>query len=131
MSYADPVSKAYSFPAIAFGTGSSQTIRGPKGKTGIVRDIHVSATVLFTAVTTSGRVDVGNSTTAAAAGSLTLGTLAAGGSRSVLDGQDATSALVSGYICPADTDVKVSFVAPTGGSPAGTGTVTVFIDWDV
>ena len=30
---------------------------------------------------------------------------------------------------PADTDVMVSFIAPTGGSPAGTGTVTVWVDW--
>lgn len=127
MSYSNPDRRHYSFPSVDFSTSTSQKIKGPKGKTGRLIATHVSGTVLFTAVSTSGRVDVGNSTTAAAYQSLTLGTLAAAAAIASDDGAaTVTNTLLE---LPADTDVKVSFIAPTGGSPAGTGTTTVTIDW--
>lgn len=130
MSYADPDRRFYSFPGVAFGTSTAQYINGPRGKKGTLKAIHVSATVLFTAVTTSGRVDVGNATTAAAYGSLTLGTLAAAAAMSSDDSGQTADPIVANHEIAANTVVKVSFVAPTGGSPAGTGTVSVMIDWE-
>jgi hypothetical protein len=130
MSYSNPDQRFYHFPNVAFGTSSTQKIRGPKGKAGRLIATHVSATVLFTAVTTSGRVDIGTAGTANAYQSLTLGTLAAGAALAS-DDSNASSSVVTNTLLdlPADTDVMVSFIAPTGGSPAGTATVGVCINW--
>ncbi len=129
MSYADANRISYSFPAVNFATSSSQSITGPKGKAGRIKTCHVSATTLFTAVTTQARVDLGNATTANAYGTESLGTLAAGASTAIDDGSNAASSLTMPRVA-ADVPIKVSFVAPTGGTPAGVGTVTVVVDWD-
>lgn len=128
MSYSLPNRRSYSFPNVAFGTSSFQTVTGPKGKAGRIVAINVAATVLFTNVTTAGRVDLGNATTANANQSLALGALAASAS---ISSDDAVSTFTNTTpVVAADVPLKVSFIAPTGGSPAGTATVTVIMDWD-
>lgn len=130
MSYSVPRRRQYTFPSVNFATSSSQQISGPKGKAGRVIEVHVSATVTFTNTTTAGRVDIGNTTTANANMSVPLGTLAAGSALSSEDSATLSTITVTDRNVPADTAIKVSFVAPTGGSPAGTGTVLVVVHWD-
>lgn len=131
--YENPTTVCYSFPALAFGgTGSTSTIRSPRGLVqGNIRDIHAAVTVLFTAVTTPAYVRLGYSGTAAYFAELSMGTAAASAGYNLRDAgtisrkidlvNDATSGALSG--------VLVTFVAATGGTPAGTATVTVVIDW--
>jgi len=128
MSYANADRRTYSFPAVNFATNSAQAIRGPKGKMALLQSISMSATTTFTATTTQGRVDVGVTGTPQAYASLPLGTTAAGGAIAS-DDSARTAPVITQNRLPADTDVLMSFVAPTGGSPAGVGTVTVVIDW--
>lgn len=130
MSYSNPNRRTYTFPGIAFGTSGAQTLDNPKGKAGRIVSVQVVATVLFTAVTTPGRVDLGNSTTANAYGSLSLGTLAAAASLSSEGTIGYASYTNTTRDIAADVPLKVSFIAPTGGSPAGTGTVILTVDWD-
>lgn len=129
MSYSLPNRRTYTFPAVAFGSGSAQSIKGPRGKAGRLVDIHVSCTVLFTAVTTPAYVQVGTASDTDYNANFALGTLAATDSVSLIGSTGSASSLIQPII-DADTQVEVTFVAPTGGSPAGTGTVSICIDWD-
>lgn len=127
MSYSKPNRRTYSFSAIDFATSSSRFVIGPKGKAGRLIEIHASVTTTFTATTTAGRIDVGNSTSATAYQQLTMGTTAAGVAISTNDG---TSTVTTTLLeIPADTQVKITSTAPTGGSPAGIATFQVTIDW--
>jgi 3D (Asp-Asp-Asp) domain-containing protein len=127
MSYSNPNRRTYSFSAIDFGTSGSRFIIGPKGKTGHLVEIHASVTTTFTATTTAGRIDIGNSTSATAYQQLSMGTTAAGVAISTNDGvSTVTTTLLD---IPADTQVKISSTAPTGGTPAGVATFQVTIDW--
>lgn len=130
MSYSNPDRRSYVFPAVAFGTGTAQSFQGPKGKAGRLVDIHVSCTVLFTAVTTPAYVQVGTAATPAANAALALGTLAATDAISAKGNGVTTAYTLTTDQIAADTQVEVTFVAPTGGTPAGTGTVAVVVDWD-
>lgn len=132
MGYANPFPRTYVFDDINFATSTTAKFKGPKGLEGRVRDISVNGQVLFTAVTTPAYVRVGkadNSADAAYA-EVPLGTLAAGGV--IVATQDAPSTwrkTGAAGILPMNTEIKMSFVAPTGGTPAGTGDVTVTVDW--
>lgn len=131
MSYADADRRFYSFPAVNFATGTAQSIQGPKGKAGKLIAIHVAATTTFTATTTAGRVDIGTAATTNAYAAFPLGTLAATDAISS-DDLDQTAAIITalGSNIPGDTQVEMTFVAPTGGSPAGVGSVMVIVDWE-
>lgn len=130
MSYSLPNRREYCFPAVNFGSGSAQSIKGPRGKKGTLVDIHVACTTLFTAVTTPAYVQVGTAATPAANAQLALGTLAATDALSAIGSTVGTAYTLTTATIAADTQVEVTFVAPTGGSPAGVGTVHVVIDWD-
>ena len=126
MSYSQPDRRAYAFGSHDFGAGGeSLSVKGPAGKKGKLIDICVSATETFNAVTTEGFVNVGTGADPDAYASFGLGTLA--------DTDSALASTVSGDIIdpdiPADTQVEVTFVAPTGGTPAGIGYVNLWIDW--
>lgn len=130
MSYSDADRRQYSFGEHDFGNaGESLSITGPKGKGGRLIAVHVAATETFTATTTAGRVDVGTAADTDAYASFNLGTLADTDSASTDDGTTDTDAIIDADI-PADTQVEVTFVAPTGGTPAGKGFVSIIIDWD-
>lgn len=129
MSYADPDRRQYSFGPIDFGAGGEVvSITGPKGKAGTLKAIHVMATETFTTTTTAGRVDIGTAADTDAYASFNLGALADTDSASTDDGTTDTDAVISADI-PADTQVEVTCVAPTGGTPAGIGYVSIIIDW--
>lgn len=126
MSYSNPLTITHSYSAVDFGAGGNVTsLKGPSGKRGELREIIVSATETFNAVTTDGDVQVGTAADPNAYAELTLGTLA--------DTDSITATATAGAIIeaslPADTQVEVTFTAPTGGTPAGIADVQIVIDW--
>lgn len=129
MSYADPDRRIYSSGIIDFGAGGEVlAIKGPKGKTGTLKWIHVSASETFTTTTTDGMVLLGTSGDTNAYAQFELGALADTDGASTDDGTTDTNAILDATI-PADTQIEWSMIAPTGGTPAGIGVVTVCIDW--
>lgn len=129
MSYADPDRRIYTFANVDFGAGdSAQSFQGPKGKKGRLIDIHLSATETFNSVTTDGYTDIGTAADPNAYAHFVQGDLAATDSVCGTDGVTDTDWLIDADI-PADTQVEVTMVAPTGGTPAGIATVTIIVDW--
>jgi hypothetical protein len=139
--YDNPMRMTYVYPALAFGGASSaSTIKPPRRlagsgtmKEGIIHDIHVAVTVLFTAVTTPAFVRLGYAGDHDYYAELNMGTAAA--SAGINAGEQSTYPIFRKIDLANDetpgalTAVLVNFVAATGGSPAGTGTTTVSIGW--
>lgn len=125
MSYATGFTMALTFPAQAIGAGDiTKVFRPSKGMMVQVVDIQIQATILFTAVTTSAKLQLGIlGALTAYANFDTIGALAAGASKAATI--DQPSAIVKNIQHPADTDMILTMKAPTGGSPAGTGDVVV------
>jgi hypothetical protein len=123
----------YKFSAVDFSTGSSKKLPVPRGATfARVLDIMVVASVLFTQVTTPAIVQIGDGTTADKFASITLGALAAGSS---ITGNDVAHVWNANYLAgnypPSGLhDLTATFVAPTGGTPAGTGDVYILVGYD-
>lgn len=129
MSYSNPDRRHYVFPSVDFGAGdSAQSIQGPYGKRGRLIDIHYSVTETFNSVTTDGYTDIGTAADPNAYAHFVQGDAAATDSVSGQDGTTDTDWLIEPEL-PADTQVEVTFVAPTGGTPSGIATVTIIIDW--
>ena len=130
MSYDHADRRSYEFGEIDFGAGGEVvSITGKKSKKGILRSIHVAATETFNEVTTEADVQVGTAADPDAFAKFQLGSLADTDSASSDDATTDTDAIIDKDI-PADTQVEVTFTAPTGGTPAGKGHVSVLIDWD-
>jgi len=126
MAYDNPVTIAYSFGNHDFGTaGESFSFKGPVGKQGKLKDIIVSATETFNAVTTEAEVQVGTAADPDANALLGLGTLA---DTDTVTAQETSGAIIDADI-DADAQVEVTYVAPTGGTPAGMAYVTIVVDW--
>lgn len=134
MSYSHPLRISYNFGSVAFSSGSStRNIAVPAGKRfAKIREIHLDATVTFNAVTTPAKIQVGNGTTANKYADFSCATTAAGAAKAM-----ASSDVVAAYREFIDcgsagenlTALKVSLIANTGGTPAGTGVPTIVIDW--
>lgn len=128
-----PVS--HTFPGVNFATTTTAKIKIPRKATmARVMDILASATVLFTQVTTQAQVQVGDGSTPDIFAALFMGALASG---NTLGGSDSVAGvykaayLAGNYNSGAGLhDLIVTFVAPTGGSPAGTATVVVVVGYD-
>lgn len=126
MSYENPQMQSYSFGAHDFGAGGdSFSIRGPAGKKGRLVHVSVSATETFTDTTTPGYVRIGTAADNDAYAELNLGTTA--DTDCVSEATD-TDAIIDEAI-PADSQVEVTLVAPTGGTPAGIGHVHIGVEW--
>ena len=128
MSYSDPRPYTYSFGEIDFGALSTDerlVITGPSGKQGTIKEVLVSATETFTSDTTEGAVNLGSAAAGAQYVAMGLGTLANANDQRMTD----TAADLVLEAVPADTDIHVTFVAPTGGTPAGKGFVQIMIEW--
>jgi hypothetical protein len=135
MGYDNPLLLTYTYPALAFGgTSSSSTIKPPRGKKQAnIEEIHVGVTVLFTAVTTPAFIRLGYSGDHDYYAELNMGTAAASAGYGTSDitanpifrkidlANDPTPGVLTG--------VLVNFVAATGGTPAGTGTVDITLGW--
>lgn len=134
--YDSPFSFLYQFPAINFvsGAGASK-IPVPRGaKQARVLDLQITATTTFTQTTTPGLVQIGDGTTANKFAQLSAGATAAG---STITGNDTGGVFLSEYIAQNYNsgaglhDLTMTVVAPTGGSPAGVGTINVIMAWDM
>ena len=150
--YDNPQREVVYLPSSAYGaTTASKTIKGPKGKKGIVRDIVVLLTADAVGTTTVPEVTVGASAGAVEYARFRLGTSAtagyaaantpfraralaeaapgyAGGSPPALSDYAGHIALETASI-PADTAFVISGKAGVGGTPAGTFEAYVHIDW--
>ena len=147
MSYDAPIRERFVLPSAAYGaTTASQKIRSPKGLTGIVRDITVIPTADCVGTTTVPEVAVGATQGAAEYARFRLGTAAGTGYTSAQGVRRARALATTtttpptltdfaGHVLletariPADTDVFVSGVAGTGGTPAGTFVAYVDVEW--
>lgn len=131
--YENPIAGSYVYPALGFGAAASaSTIKPPVGLgQGRVRDIHVGVTVLFTQVTTAAHVLLGYAGDTDYYADLTMGAAAASTGYNFRDAGsiyrkiDITNDPTPGVL----TGVSVNFIAATGGSPAGTGTTNIMIEW--
>jgi len=124
-SYSNPTRITYSFGAIVFTTTFVNAINAPgKATAGRVSDIHVRSTVLFTNVTTGALVNIGTVATPAKYAQLNCAATAA---YAAVNGP----AIFSDINFDRDgvTAIQVQVVAPTGGTPAGTGYLDVAMDW--
>ncbi len=126
MSYDNPQTISYSIGEYDFGAASqSLSVKGPSGSAGRLIDICVSATETFTSTTTEATVLIGTAGDTNAYASLGLGTTA---DTNAITASETSGAIIAADI-PADTQVEVTLTAPTGGTPAGIGYVTITIDW--
>lgn len=123
----------YAFPAQSFATNGTAKLTIPKGAAmARVLDTLLTCTTTFTQVTTRALVEVGDGTTANAFWSLTVGGLTAG---NTMGARDQTAPAFqgvydSGAYTPVLHDLTVSWVAPTGGTPAGVATVLIVVGYD-
>jgi hypothetical protein len=78
-SFSEPLYITYSFPAVTFVGGGTVDIKGPPGMRGRVQNALLNqVSVAFTNTTTSGKLRVGDTVTAAKHLDLDLGTTAIG-----------------------------------------------------
>jgi hypothetical protein len=125
--------------AVDFGAGTTtHEFVGPKGKRGLLVNYGVEdVTETFTNTTTAANVAVGTTSDADAYGEeFSLGTVSdAAGGVSVLStyrrGSDEYEDYVlPGVPIPADTVVRLTCTAPTGGTPAGIAAAFAEIIWE-
>ena len=126
MSYSNPVFLPLAFGNHDFGAGGEAfTFRGPSGKQGTLKEIEVNATELFTATTAEGSIELGSSASGAQYATFGLGTTADGATARATD----TDGDIVSQALPADTDIHVTYSAPTGGTPTGKAYVEVMVEW--
>lgn len=125
MSYSNPHVVTYTIPSVNFTSATATAIKAPKGyENGRILDVGVRVTTLFTAVTTPGYVRLGTTTDADAYAELNMGTAAA---TDFYNTQNDTDAIIDADVT--NTQIEVTFVAPTGGTPAGVGDVVIVVAW--
>lgn len=121
----------YKFNAVNFATTTSAKMPIPRGANfARVLDIMLVASVTFTQVTAPGQVQIGDGTTANKFASIVIGGLASGSS---LTGNDVAHVWTANYIAAPGAvlhDLVATFLAPTGGTPAGTADVYVLVGYD-
>ena len=129
MSYSNPTERSYIWPAQNFTSAITRHIKPPVRCTrGVITDLHVSVTTLFTAVTTQGFVNVGIAGNTSKYASLGMGTAAA---NTAYNARDFAGAIKSDIDLVRDgvSSIQIETVAPTGGAPAGVGDVNLGIAW--
>lgn len=129
MSYDLPTRVSYNLGLHDFGAaGRALAIKPPKGKKlGNVVDIHLSVTETFTQVTTPGYVRLGTSGDPDKYAELNCGAAADTDAYNLSDTGAATNRI--DLVADGISQVEVTLVAPTGGTPAGIAHTTVVIDW--
>lgn len=127
MSYANPQRITYTFPSHDFGAGAGATsFKGPLGKEGYIEEITLVSTETFTTTTTPAYIRLGTASDADAYAEANLGTTAA--TDTFVATQNDKDAIIQPVV-PADAQVEVAFIAPTGGTPAGIGVASVTVAW--
>lgn len=147
--YDQPMSIDYVQPSTAFGaTTEVYNIIGPKGKKGLVREILCDITANMVGTTTVPEIDVGLTSGSVEYARFRLGTTAIlgytaastprsatqvadnGGANAVPTFEDFTGHVkLATALIPADTAFVITRKLGVGGTPAGTGTSLVRIDW--
>ena len=126
MSYSNPVFLPLAFGQHDFGAGGEAfTFRGPSGKQGTLVDIEINATEVFSATSAEGSIKLGSSASASTYAAFGLGTTA---DLATARASDTSGDIVSSGL-PADTDIHVTYTAPTGGTPTGIAYVEVMVEW--
>lgn len=123
----------YSFPAQSFATNGTAKLKVPKGaKMARVLDTLLTCTTTFTQVTTPALLEIGDGTTANAFWSLTIGGLTSGNTMGAGDqtAEAYQNVYDAGAYASALHDLTVTFVAPTGGTPAGVASVLIVVGYD-
>ena len=111
---------------IGAGVGTAWSFKGPKGKKGRLIDVGIRGiTEAFTNDTTGAKINVGTTGDADAYASLDCAQAAITDTFNTVDDTDA---IISAQL-PADTQIEVTHVAPTGGTPAGIGWPYVVVVW--
>lgn len=135
-SYSNPVRVTYSFGTIAFTTALTQLVSPPpRTNQARVVDIHVRVTVTFTNTTTAALVNIGTAATAAKYAQLNMSTTAAGAAWNftTAGGTPYNEAAVIfsdiNLLRDAVSQIQLQVVAPTGGTPAGTGALDIHMAW--
>lgn len=130
-SYDQPDLMSYNLGSVGFTTDGPFTIPVPPDCSGmrILGYAISTATVAFTADTTPAALQFGDGTTADKFGQLDADVIAAGSSLHVVGDGDGASADYASAAGGRLDEITVTVVAPTGGTPAGTGNVTVFMAW--
>lgn len=129
MGYANPQQRiTYTYSGIDFGAGDkAASFQGPKGMAGKLKDIVLpNVTEVFNEVTTPGYVRIGTASDADHYAEANLAST--GATDTFVATQDDTDALIITDI-PADTQVEVAFIAPTGGTPTGIADVQIVVEW--
>lgn len=136
MSYENPNRHVYLFPVHDFGAGSGAVnLIGPKGKKGVLIDYGVQNTSeAFTDDTTGALIAVGTAANPDAFGEeFDMVECAASTGKTVrstyTDDEIYVDEVIVDRFIPADTIVRLTLTAPTGGTPAGIGQPFVVIDW--
>lgn len=124
----------YQSEALDIGAGAKTLkIKGPKGAAGRIYDYGITnVTEAFTADTLPSYVSVGDGSDADAYGEeVSLATTAIGSLASLRTTYrtDQMDTYLVGDI-PADQEVTVTATAPTGGTPAGIGSLFLVVDWE-
>lgn len=129
MGYANPMQRiTYTYAGIDFGAGDkAASFQGPAGMVGrLVAIVLPNVTEVFSATTTSAQIKIGTTGNDDAYALADLGTTAA--TDTFESSQDDPDAIIDPDI-PADTQVEVAFVAPTGGTPTGIADVQIVVEW--
>jgi hypothetical protein len=136
--YDNPVWVTYTWSALDCSAGDkTRKIRGPKGKKGIVELITGMATTSFVGTSTPSYLRIGDGSDADKYGQIAMGAASAGTAAGslVVANTYATGLLANNpaslpfVATAADTDVTVTCVASTGGSPAGVADYTILMRW--
>lgn len=151
-SYDVPIREEYFFPSSAFGaTTETQTLQGPPGKKGLVKDIITDLSADCVGTTTVPEIDVGTSSGDTTYARHRLGTTATAGNTAAATPYRAKSLAqnapgrtgsspptlndYAGHVAletariPADTAFVITRKAGVGGTPAGTGRTIVIVEW--
>lgn len=123
--YDTPVYVTYSYEQHDFGAGGdTKEIVGPAGMRGKIVDIHLSnVTETFSNTTTEGAVQAGVTGELDKFADYGLGTTASGSA----DAASRNTGDLKGGVLAADETLLVTFVGPTGGTPAGIADVQVVV----
>lgn len=130
MSYDNPIVVTHTLDSVNFASATATAIKGPPGMKGRILDMGVRVTTLFTTVTLAGTFKIGTTGDDDAYALLRMGVDAstAPAATDVWNVQNDSDAIINEDL-PANTQIEVTYGAPTGGTPAGVGTPYVVIGW--
>lgn len=132
MSYDNGLAVSYGFGIHDFGAGGDAlAIKPPQNlDVGRVEDIHVSVTETFNQVTTAGFIRLGTVADPDHYAELNMGAAADTDAYNLRDaGVISITTIDTSAQGENISQIEVAFVAPTGGTPAGMGYVTIVMSW--